>query len=1037
MNWTTIIWSISSGVCLALAGVHLFVWLRIRDNWINLAFSLWAMAVAFSAVFELAMMDAQTTEQYGELVRWIHIPLGVATIGYVLFVRLYLQGGRRWLMWSICGVAVLQMSVNFMVPKVNFSELSSLKHIPMWGDMVAVPVGMTNPWEWIGRVSAVLILLFIVDATIKVWRQGQKRKTLMIGVVFLSSSIGSIAFSSLLTQGDLPVTVSLPSLPPILLMAYELSTGLLRARQVAQDLQQSQERMSLAARAANLSLWEWDIIRDEFWVTEAGRARVGVKALERVTFGRLLESIHPDERESFRQAVRRTLEDDAEFRVEYRVGTPADTARWTEARGQVDRKPNGKPLRVRGVSVDITERKQLDNYRKMGHEILRILSEPENLQDSLQRVLAAVKASTGVDAVGVRLQDKDDYPYFYQKGFSKDFLHKENSLLKRERDGGICRDSNGKVCLECICGLVISGNTDPSNPQFTRGGSAWTNDSSQLLDLPAHQDPRTNPRNECIHQGYASVALVPIRAKGQIVGLLQLNDHKKGRFTLETVQLLEGIAENIGEAMQRRQAEEALKESEERLKEAQRIAYLGNWELNLLTNKLIWSDEIFRIFEIDKERFGASYEFFLSTVHPDDREAVNAAYTQSLSTRKSYAITHRLLMPDGRFKYVQERCETFYSAEGKPLRSIGTVQDITERKKSEQAIIEAEKRYRTVADFTYDWEYWEAPDNEILYMSPSCERVTGYNKDEFIACPRLLEDIIVPEDKNIWAAHRHEPQDKNKLLEIEFRIMKKDGSIRWIEHICQPVFDENGEFSGHRVSNRDVTLRKENREALQKSQKSLQYFTGKLITIQEEERRRLAREMHDDLTQRLALLAIDVSKLEIENQQHDSPMRTKLQDIKKKIIKLSKDIHDISRQIHPAILDDLGLVDAIKSECATFSQREEIHVEYEANNVPSSIPKNVAICIYRITQESLRNIAKYAKTNQASVSLVRLDGNLILTVRDNGIGFDITHGQSQKGIGLTSMQERARLIQGEFSVQSKPGEGTTVKVIAPYTKEQE
>jgi PAS domain S-box-containing protein len=126
---------------------------------------------------------------------------------------------------------------------------------------------------------------------------------------------------------------------------------------------------------------------------------------------------------------------------------------------------------------------------------------------------------------------------------------------------------------------------------------------------------------------------------------------------------------------ERKRAEDALRESETRLREAQKIAHIGNWELNLLTNTLIWSDEIFRIFEIDKERFGASYEAFLDAIHPEDRDAVNSAYIQSLEIRKAYEITHRLLMRDGRIKYVQEQCDTYYSPGGKPLRSIGIVQD--------------------------------------------------------------------------------------------------------------------------------------------------------------------------------------------------------------------------------------------------------------------------------------------------------------------------------------------------------------------------
>ncbi|MSM40018.1 MAG: PAS domain S-box protein [Geobacter sp.] len=214
------------------------------------------------------------------------------------------------------------------------------------------------------------------------------------------------------------------------------------------------------------------------------------------------------------------------------------------------------------VARDITDQKRSEAYRSMGQEILLELSEEENLHTAIQHVIGLLKSATGVDAVGIRLEDGDDFPYFYQEGFPQDFLQKENSLLARSRDGGVCRDDCGNVCLECTCGLVISGQTDPSNPLFTSGGSAWTNNSLPLLHGAAAEDPRTNPRDECIHQGFASVALIPIRAKGGIVGLLQLNDHRTGCFTLEGIETLEEIAENIGEAMLRKQAEEKLIASE-------------------------------------------------------------------------------------------------------------------------------------------------------------------------------------------------------------------------------------------------------------------------------------------------------------------------------------------------------------------------------------------------------------------------------------------------------------------------------------------
>ena len=237
--------------------------------------------------------------------------------------------------------------------------------------------------------------------------------------------------------------------------------------------------------------------------------------------------------------------------------------------------------RVMIISADVTERKRMEQYRNMGRDVLRILGEQEDNRLSMQRIVAAIKACSGVDAVGIRLQDADDFPYFCHTGFSEAFLAKENSLLGRCRDGGICRDAKGAPILECTCGLVLSGKTDPSNPLFTHGGSAWTNDTACLLHLPAEEDPRTHPRNECIHQGYASVALVPIRGKGRIVGLLQLNARREGHFTAAAVEFLEGVAENIGEAVLRRQAEAEISRGRTAMAHMSRVSILSDLTTSL------------------------------------------------------------------------------------------------------------------------------------------------------------------------------------------------------------------------------------------------------------------------------------------------------------------------------------------------------------------------------------------------------------------------------------------------------------------------
>lgn len=715
-----------------------------------------------------------------------------------------------------------------------------------------------------------------------------------------------------------------------------------------------------------------------------------------------------------------------------------------------------------------------------------------------------------------------------------------------------------------------------------------------------------------------------------------------------------------------------------------------------------------------------------------------------------------------------------------------------ELRRSIEKLQEAELRYRIVADFNYDWEYWEKPDGTLSYVSPSCRRLTGYTAEEFIDNPELLTGVVVSEDRDIWKHHRREELENPTFMEIQFRIQTKDGRIRWIEHACKPVKYETGEFLGLRVSNRDVTERKQAEEALQenrdklesrvrertaelerakedleqeiaerkqaeedlrcahdqwertfeavpdlvfilddahrivrankavadrlacapadlvgrhcyevihgaeapvkscphvqlladgkehwaevyeerlsgyfsicvtplrnadgeptgavhvahditqrkaaeealrrsehelairnkiaqifltlsdeemysevlhvvleamdskhgtfgyinddgafvcpsmtrdiwdqcrmaekdyvfsreswggiwgkamtekrtlcsngpftvpeghipvvraldvpliyqgrvignllvgnkptdyekadrellemiaayvapilgarletdrwerqrrealealqkardelemrveertselaKSREALLRLTGRLLSVQEEERRRLARELHDDLTQRLAVLAIDAGKLEQQLDSAPHALREKITRMKEQMVELSADVHNISRQLHPSIIDDLGLRQALHSECVSFTRREGIVIMYECKDIPAGIPRDVSICLFRIAQEGLRNIARHAKVKQAQVKLAGSDKCITLTIEDSGVGFDPAQGRAGAGLGLVSMEERVRLIQGKLQVKSKPGEGTVITVTARLSGERE
>ena len=213
--------------------------------------------------------------------------------------------------------------------------------------------------------------------------------------------------------------------------------------------------------------------------------------------------------------------------------------------------------------------------------------------------------------------------------------------------------------------------------------------------------------------------------------------------------------------------------------------------------------------------------------------------------------------------------------------------------------------------------------------------------------------------------------------------------------------------------------------SIQKSVKDLQNLAGRLLSAQEDERRRLARELHDDLAQRTALMVMEAEKLDTEECSSESP--GVLQGLKDKLIDLSEDIHRISRQLHPSVIEDLGLVEALRSEISNFSRLEDIPVTFEPELGSQSPPIDIAVSLFRVTQESLRNIRKHAHARNITVKLAQEDGSLLLTVSDDGRGFPPDIVKNYPGLGLKSMRERMRLINGSISYTSQLGQGTIVK----------
>jgi signal transduction histidine kinase len=211
-------------------------------------------------------------------------------------------------------------------------------------------------------------------------------------------------------------------------------------------------------------------------------------------------------------------------------------------------------------------------------------------------------------------------------------------------------------------------------------------------------------------------------------------------------------------------------------------------------------------------------------------------------------------------------------------------------------------------------------------------------------------------------------------------------------------------------------------------------LTGQLITAQEEERSRLARELHDDITQRLALLAIELGRDERDTP--NSVAGAGVQSARDGLVRLSRDVHDLSYRLHPSILEDLGLHAALQSECAYFSETCPIQLDVKLDECPDKIPRDVALCLFRVTQEGLRNIARHAEATRAAVRLKYVDGGLELTVSDNGKGFDSIERRGRTSLGHASMRQRVFLLGGTIDIAGRPDHGTTISVRVPLEEEQ-
>ncbi len=341
------------------------------------------------------------------------------------------------------------------------------------------------------------------------------------------------------------------------------------------------------------------------------------------------------------------------------------------------------------TAVDITELKLVQEGRIVTNELLRIINISSTKEDLIRQTIRILKNYLGCEAIGIRLHEGYDYPYYETIGFSNQFVEAERYLCSFKENGDLERDNAGNPILECICGNILSGLYDSSKPFFTPTGSFWTNSTTGFLANTTEADRPARTRNRCIREGYESLGLFPMRLGSETFGLLQVNDRKKGLFTPQIISFLESFTNNLAIAMAQHQTREALKKSELLLAETQKLSKLGGWEYDAQTGATTFTEGIFDIYGVRFSEVSEGAKFY----HPDDQQLVWDSFTKAINENLPYDVEVRLINARHENLWVRTIGKPVLE-NGKVVRIVGNLMDITDRKKAENIIRQNEVRLR-------------------------------------------------------------------------------------------------------------------------------------------------------------------------------------------------------------------------------------------------------------------------------------------------------------------------------------------------------
>jgi PAS domain S-box-containing protein len=481
-----------------------------------------------------------------------------------------------------------------------------------------------------------------------------------------------------------------------------------------------------------------------------------------------------------------------------------------------------------------------------------------------------------------------------------------------------------------------------------------------------------------------------------------------------------GVAVDITE---RKSVEETLRQKDIELTEAQRLAGVGSWQWNPETGQVIWSEELYRIAGRDPKlpplRYKEDPHFFAA----ESEQRLERAVDETLRSGTPYELELEINRPDGSTRWLICRGEPQRDSTGLIVALRGTAQDITDRRLSREALRESEERLRLAARagrmYAYEWD--RATD--VIVRSAEFAHILGLGSEpKTTTCQQML-NTVHPDDREKVVAATQGCTPENPNCRVKYRVLRSDGSVVWLEKNAHAFFDRNGEMVRMVGMVADITERKVAEDALS-------HVSRRLIEAQETERARIARDLHDDIGQRLALLSLTLEQTKLAAGA-DSEIRNRLNELRRQILVISSAVHTLSHELHSSSLRYLHVVKAMRGLCAERSKQHSVEIDFAHRDVPDSVPQEISLCLFRVLQEALHNAVRHSEARKFDVSLIGTSGTLDLIVNDSGRGFDLEEAMNGRGLGLSSMQERLKLVAGNLSIETQPGRGTTIQARVP------